>query len=317
MEEQRSPNWFVRALSLLLLILLACLVTASFILSVPKFIISSGIIIVILVMTVLVLAEVFNTLSIGKLIILSRQIKDTEARKDEIKKDNVELRSALLNLATNVHQSQVTTNISGADLPLLRQALGVVPATQTKSDEDTEDREQREAHAAVASRDDWAVRRRLYRKLDEHLLQKFIERYSLTGLDLLKDVEFGTGIESIDPIMDRRVVYDGYIKTSQKEYFIEARANGMFHPMWADRMYVMLAKVFFYRQAKKVEAELVLLVPELPEGLDERHDRWHDARSLGRFQPAIGSGLLRVESFAVTKAEYDGMRELATSSGGE
>lgn len=310
-EKTESPNWFVRILSLLFLVLLSGLAVASFVFTEPKFGISSGILSVIGIMTVLILAEAFHTLSVGKLLTLSRQVKDGEKEKGELKKDNADLRASLINLATNVHQSQVTTNISGADLPLLRQALGVIPTAQSKEEEEAEERENRVARPAIAEREDWEARRRLHERLDEILLQKFLAKYSLSGLELLKNVEFGMGIESVDPIMNRRVIYDGYIKTAQKEYFIEARANRTFHPMWVDRMYVMLAKVLFYRQAKKTEAELVLLLPEIPEGTEERQDRWRDAKALEWFQPAISNGLLRVESFAITQAEYEHLKRQA------
>lgn len=307
-----APNWFVRILSLLFLCLLSGLAIASFLFTEPKFGISSGILSVIGIMTVLILAEAFHTLSVGKFLTLSRQVKDAEKEKSELKKDNADLRALLISFATNVHQSQVTTNISGADLPLLRQALGVIPAAQSKEEEEVNEQEKRAPRPAIVDAEDIKFRVRLLRRIELILLEKFLAKYSLSSLDLLRKVEFGMGIESVDPIMSGRVIYDGYIKTAQKEYFIATKGN---HPSLyripPERMYVMLAKILFYRQAKKTEAELVLLLPEIPEWPDEHWYRWPDGKELEWFQPAIGNGLLRIESFAITQEEYEHLKRQA------
>lgn len=71
----------------------------------------------------------------------------------------------------------------------------------------------------------------------------------------------------------------------------------------------MLSKVLFYRQAKQVEAELVFLLPDLPEEFQEDRNELRSVRALEWFQPAISNGLLRVETFPVSKDEYLQLRE--------
>lgn len=322
-EKESTSNSFVRWLSVVFLVLLALLVAGSFLRSAQPFVISHGIIIVLFLMAVVVLSEAFHSLSLGQLLTLSRQVKAAEKEKESLRKDNTDLRNSLITLASNVSQSQVTTNINGLDLLLLRKALGVVPASKEDDDEEEEEREsvaqcpteELASHPVAPSqeqRDDWVLRRKIHSEIERLLLEKFAAKYGLSTLEIQKEVQFGAGIESIDPIMERRIIYDGYIKTPQKEYFIEINANGgSFHPGRSDRLYVMLAKVLFYRQAKQVEAELVLLLPLLPDESQAYQYAWRSTRSLEWFQPAISNGLLRVESFPVNKDEYMRIREQA------
>lgn len=66
----------------------------------------------------------------------------------------------------------------------------------------------------------------------------------------------------------------------------------------------MLTKIWLYRQAKKVQAELILLIVDTEgEEADERPRTSN--RLIEYFQPAIANDILRVESIKITAAEID------------
>ena len=79
----------------------------------------------------------------------------------------------------------------------------------------------------------------------------------------------------------------------------------------ADRLYVALAKVLFYKQVKKVDAELVFLEVLLPEDNGDRYPSRSRTRLLEWFQPAIASSLLRVETWIFTLEEIEALKAQA------
>jgi hypothetical protein len=63
----------------------------------------------------------------------------------------------------------------------------------------------------------------------------------------------------------------------------------------------MLSKINHYRQAKKTDAYLELVLMKLPDGETARYPT---SRLLESFAPAISSGLLRVMEIEFSDAEY-------------
>lgn len=66
----------------------------------PPFDISSGIITVLLIMTILILSEGFDNLSIGKLLSINREVKKKEVEIANAKKENEQLRDNLIKVTT-------------------------------------------------------------------------------------------------------------------------------------------------------------------------------------------------------------------------
>jgi hypothetical protein len=70
-----------------------------------------------------------------------------------------------------------------------------------------------------------------------------------------------------------------------------------------DRLYVMLNKIHFYREAKGISADLVLIIFDIEEVDDENKRPDRSERVLDFFQPAIANKLLKVEHFKVSQKE--------------
>jgi hypothetical protein len=305
LESASKPSWVTRILTVAFLGFLGYLVIVSFYKASPSFAISAGILIILALMTVLVLSEAFNSFSIGKLLTLSREVEISTREKQEIKTDNVELRKALVQLAVNVHQSQVNATINTNGVDLLK-ALGVVKAD--KSDEDQEQEVKLPTvPAEFVALQDREARMKSYRirsMADALAFDKYIEANALPKIDVEREIQFSASFENLDPIMERKIVFDGYMKTPNKEYFFEVRNHRNVTPMFWDRLYVMLSKVLFYREAKKVPTELILIISKLPEPDGESEGRYFE-RFIQAFQPAIASGILRVEQIEISQSELD------------
>jgi hypothetical protein len=271
----------------------------------PAFAISAGILVVLALMTILVLSEAFNSFSLGKLLTLSKEISRTAEEKQELKADNTDLRKALVQLAVNVHQSQVNATINTSGVDLLK-ALGVVKAE--KSDEDLEqEAKQPVAPSEAAASQDRESRYQSYRlrqMVDALAFDKYIETNSIPKIDVEREIQFSSSFENLDPIMERRITFDGYMKSANKEYFFEVKNSRNLSPLFWDRLYVMLSKILFYREAKKVPTELILIVSKFPESAVESGPHYFE-RFIQAFQPAIAGGLLRVEQIEISAEELD------------
>jgi hypothetical protein len=304
--EKDSPksNWFVRSGIILLTVFLGAMVTTSFLCSTKQYQVTAGILSVLGMMIILILSEVFNSFSLGKILTLSKEVQKTREEKDEVKNENAELRQSLVHIATHV-QSQVNTTIQAQGADFLR-LLGVVKADEDEEDEAADKAGQPpEAPAGHDERASRSIsRHRVLAEVESLVLKKYSEKHNFSETDIVRQIRFTDAFEHIDPICNRPVTFDGYVKSPTKERFLEVKTRraAMGSMLW-DRLYVMLSKVLLYRQAKKTDAELIVLLADLPEEEDDRNARSWD-RFMDLYQPAIVSGLLRVETIAVTSAEY-------------
>lgn len=305
MEPSNKPSWITRVLTVGFLGFLGFLVIESFYKTSPAFAISAGILIVLALMTVLVLSEAFNSFSIGKLLTLSREVTKTTQEKQELKTDNNELRKALVQLAVNVHQSQVNATINANGVDLLK-ALGVVKAEKSEEDLEQEAKSPPAApeSTALQDRESRMQSYRIRAMADALAFEKYIDANALPRIDVERGIQFSSSFENLDPIMERKITFDGYMKSANKEYFFEVRSHRSITPMFWDRLYVMLSKVLFYREAKKVPTELILIISKLPEPESEPESRYLE-RFMQAFQPAIAGGILRVEQIAISQSELE------------
>jgi hypothetical protein len=297
MAEAQKANWFVRCLIMAFVIFLAYIVALSIIGNAPPYDVKTSIIILLAMMIILVLSESFNNFSLGKILILSREVQKTADEKESIKRENAELRQSLVQIATSI-QSQINTTIQaqGVDWP---RVLGVEKADSKEKEKE----EERETLAIAETKHDEVSFYQLKTYIEELALKKYIERVNLPVSDIIRNIRFTESFEYIDPISNRAVTFDGYLKTPQKEYFFELQPSIKSGLFTFDRIYVKLSKILLYRQTKKIQAELIYIMAKIPE--DKKSDSFDRAeRFIQTFQPAIAGGLLRVEMVEINKEEY-------------
>ena len=317
-SENSKPNYFVRALIVILAGFCGYLVFVSFQNGQPAYTISAAAFSTLVLMTIIVLSEVFNHLSLGKILSLSKKAQEEKTAKEEVKKENAELRESLLKLSIAIRQTQTNMTINTNTFPPeILQYLGVTKADEQDKaqDEDTAQPATQEAQDRTLveeSQTSGINRVRIRRMMAEEALERCLKRLGIPEADLSREVKFTSAFQNIDPIMERTPVFDAYLKTSNKEQFFEALPQ--LSPIMFEKVYVMLAKILFYRQAKQVQAELILVVPKYPESaeINSFYSRYGD-RFLQSFQPAISNNLLRLEFVEFTEVDYSSFVQKASN----
>jgi len=85
-ESNKTPNNFVRFLIIVFCIVLTGMIVFNYFIVEPKGDISKGVLALLSILLVLVLAESFDSFSLGKLISISREAKKKETQVKELEK---------------------------------------------------------------------------------------------------------------------------------------------------------------------------------------------------------------------------------------
>lgn len=302
METPSRGNWFIRVLIVTFCIFLATLVVYRYFYVQPKAEISGGLLVILAFILVLVLSELFDNFSIGKLVTMSRTLKEKEQEKTELKRENTELRGHLVAVTTNVSQRQSSTNILGWP-----QTLADTLTVKKAAPEEIETKKIEEQTPSPGARAEAVPERRLDRsKIEDLAISKFVSQQGLHTFNLIREAKLSTQFSGIDPITDVTPIFDGYVNTSDSEVFIEVRPTGIATMMYRDRLYVMLAKIYHYKVIKKVNVYLALVLVNMPEQESRPTGSYID-RLQREFGPAITSGLLRIQIIDPTPEELTGL----------
>lgn len=293
---ERKSNWFVRVLIVLLCLFLTGLIGYRFFVFTPLGDLSPGVLVVLALVVVLVLSESFDSFSIGKLLSLSREVVKKQTEVAEVKRENLELRSQIITIASNVSQHQSSTNIVGLPDTLARM-FSVSPAPEEEvREKQAEDQPPRQALAAEKP-----TRRVDQDRLEEKAITRFLELNNLQQFPVVREAKLMAQMEVADPISTSGPIFDGYLNTLDAEIFVEVRPVGRYGlMMFRERLYLMLSKLYHYRVLKKTNVYLTLVLTTLPD--DEVRPSFVN-RILGEFQPAITNGLLKVIEINFTEAE--------------
>jgi hypothetical protein len=299
-------NWFVRLLIVAFCAFLGTLVVYRYFYIDPKAEISVGLLVLLAFILVLVLSELFDNFSVGKLVTMSRVLKDKDAQASELKKENLELRSQLISISTSVSQRQTSTNIFGlpesmVDLLTVKKA----PAEEVENKKIEEEAPSLPQPQAVVERQfDRA-------KAEELAIGSFVTSNNLQAFNLIRDAKLSTQFSGIDLITNVTPIFDAYINTADSEIFVETRPTQMASLMFRDRLYVMLTKIHHYKTIKKANVYLALLLVDVPELSTSRMANTYIDRLMREFEPAITSGLLRIHTIVPTAEELQGLYRTA------
>lgn len=286
--QEAAKNWFVRLLILVFCVFLGGMVVFRFFYIDPKAEISGGLLILLAFILVLVLSELFDNFSIGKLLTLSKNLKEKESQTSELKKENSDLRGQLISISTTVSQRQTSTNIFGLpenmiDLLTVKKA-GVEEIAAKKSEEEPPQIQVPEM--TVSRRPDRG-------KIEEFAIARFVTTQNIQAFNLIREAKLSSQFSGIDPVTDTTPIFDGYVNASDSEIFVEVKQAHFTTMLFRDRLYVMLTKIHHYKTIKKANVYLALLVVCLPEEGSRPLSSYID-RLQKEFEPAITSGLLRL-----------------------
>jgi hypothetical protein len=263
----------------------------------PRAEISAGLITLLCLLLVLVLAESFDNFSVGKLVSISREAKQRGQEVEELKEKNERLFSQMISLSVSQSQRLTHYNVSGN----LYTSPTVAPASEEEaSDKQSADAQEQPA-AAVPTR-----QRINRRKVEEIALDKYMQQRLIDKSNMIRPAKVVNEFREVDPISNSQVIFDGFLKEKDSETFIEASIGGGMGIIFRDRLYVMLSKVNHYRNSKRIEAHLDLVLANTPG--DERRSSFPD-RLIESFAPALASGLLKIYGVELTEADMDSCRE--------
>lgn len=300
--ETNKPNWFVRILIILLCIFIGVLIYFNFFWSFPFAKISPGLLILIAILTVLVLSEAFDNFSIVKLISLSKTVKETVNINQDLKKENLELRNQIISISTTVSQKQINSTVFLTDELAKMLSVRQVddPEKLQKRNELEQETEQEIKFEAQPTREVPLKRYVSPRLYEEVALQKFLATEGLSHRPIITDVKFNNQFQQIDPINEFSPIFDGYIKTIDSEIFIELKIKNRGLSQLRERLYLMLSKINYYRNVKRVNAYLYLVLILKPDELEM--ESLLD-KIIKEFEPAIANGLLIIREIQITKEE--------------
>jgi membrane protein implicated in regulation of membrane protease activity len=304
--EKKKPNWFVRTLIILLCLFIGGLVYFNFFWSCPPAQISTGLLVLVAILTVLVLSEAFDNFSITKLISLSRTVNETENKNQELKKENSELRNQIVSISTSISQKQINSTFVLTDelAKMLSVKQADEPEKQQKQKETEQEAEQDTTTITTTTEpltQEQSTKRYInIRRYEEVALPKFLASEGLSQLPIISDAKFTNQFQQIDPVSEFSPIFDGYIKTIDTEIFIELKFKNRGMVMLRERLYIMLSKIYYYRNIKRVNAYLFLVLIIRP---DEEHNEAILERIRKEFEPSITNGLLRIREVEITNEE--------------
>jgi len=303
--ETNKTNWFVRILIILLCIFIGGLIYFNFFWTCPPAQISPGLIVLVAFLIVLVLSEAFDNFSVAKIISLSRNVKEKENKNQELKKENYELRNQIISISTSITQKQINSNSTFVLTDELAKMLSVRKADEPEKQKETEEEAEQEstttATTTIPPIEDLTAKRFINsRRYEEVALPKFLATEGLSQLPFISDAKVTNQFQQIDPVSEFSPIFDGYIKTIDTEIFIEMKIKNRNMMMLRERLYLMLSKINYYRNIKRVNAYLFLVLIIKPN--EEPNESILD-KIKKEFEPAITNGLLRIREIEITTQE--------------
>ena len=298
-----------KILIIILMIFIAFLVLINFILSEPKYEITIEIIICLCLLTILALSEVFDNLSIPKLISLSKNIKEVRKENDNLKESNIKLLEQITNIKNFNNQTIVLPNsfntISSSNINDIinneKDLLNNQEENAIMSEQDTK-------------RDDKKIQQERYKYISN--IEVFILRKALNldnGLNenIKYDVKLINNNFENDNIMKNEVRFDALKSSESENIFYEIKINP-FVLDYSYQLHYMLRTLELYEKSNKIHSKLILILPKIDKELETilyrtNRNRFNMVREKIEkiFEPAIRNNLLEILEIEVTKNEID------------
>ena len=296
--DNKNGDWFVRVLIVVLSFLIGAMIFYNFFITAPVGEISNGLIALLILLILLILSEAFDNIALGKILSLNRKIEEKRIEVSDLKSEKQNLLNMLVK---NISFQSQSVGISGHDL---KEILTVIKADPERIEQETKEKE-----ANIEDEQLYTIqkpKRINFRKVERHVLNSFIETNKLQGFLFYEQVTFSKNYATVDPISTLTPIFDGYIETENTEIFIEVKLQRVVIS-FREQLYSRLSALYHYREAKKVNAYLQLILVELPE--DEKMGKIRNTEERFRdiFEPAIEKKLLKIKYVKLTSAETKGL----------
>lgn len=327
---EKKTNGFTRAFVVLLTVFIAVLVLLS---SRPcqRFTLTGESVILVVLLVILALSEVFDRFQLGNLLTLEQEKKAKEERLREVSAENQQLRAQL---TTIVSSSVANHNTAIFGMPSKEQLLSLIGTEPAEPDEvDEKERTELASNAPAPETPEPAtdpasearsrgpseamLRHRLLPRIEALCLDRYSEMLQVSKYSIARATKFSDAFVNIDPIMEQNIIFDGYYRSPLGEQFIEVSTSFRMMSMDMLRLYHMLSKVYYYRNATQQQAKLVLLTVQLPESYSPGYASDSPGEATARrlaalqktFAPAIRNQLLEIIPMEITDDDISRIRK--------
>ena len=294
-------------LTIILFIIMIGMAIISFVYGKHKYIISKGVILIFVIVAILLVFDSIDSLNIGNLLSLKTKVKEKDKEIDKLNNENNQLRSQIITI--------MNTNLNSQNIYFGNPKDYVIEAADKSQTEVDEEKELMPSTTNV--KDEQLVnshkRRLLISKIEKLLLYRFQKSNSIGEINLLQDIKItNIGVAS-DPIIDRDIVYDAYMKRSLDEIFIEVFSGSYSSLLFDYKLYFMISRVLYYSQSNKVKAKMILIIPRYSEkfindyyypGRYSQHNKFSE-RLKEIYAPAIKNDLLEIVEINITDDDIE------------
>lgn len=302
---QKNSNIYHRIIIGLIMLVIVTVIFLNFIIK-EKFDITWEIIICFALIIVLGLSEMFDNLSIPKLISLSKNQEKLEKENKDLKDANLKIINQLMNIKMN---SNIYVN------PISKEGSDNIKDLDKAIKEDIEIKETSVTQKidSKKERDSYKERIRYRENLEMFLLKKVLKDKS----NIQYNVVLTNNTISESTIMKNEARFDACVYENNENHFYEIITSRILLS-FNDKLYSLLLMIDSYRQYTHIPSKLILVIPkmdsELEKVLYEINTDSAIKRVMKRFEPAINNKLLEIKVVDITKKELDEAVKLKSKS---
>lgn len=306
-------------ISILFLVMLA-MVGISFVFGNPKYTITDTYLYIFVIMAVLLVFDSVENLSVANVFSLNKKVKDKEKEISKLNTENQQLRNQFLSVMNTTFNSknsnQFFVGVNPSDYVVEKaEENDIKDEAEFNGDSYKSSEEQNNPHTKRINRI------RFNKLLSEKLLERFFAQNNINEDSVLKEIKIKSLGKYADPIVERDMVYDAYIKRPLDEIFIEVLPSGSMAVSADFRLYFMISRVYHYSQANQTKAKMVLIVPKYSDENNstkvERYRYSNSQRMNNRlaeiYAPAIKNDLLDIIEISFSNEELADMEKQCLS----
>lgn len=301
MESSKNNKKIIIAL----IIFITALIIVNFIFSNTKYEITFEIIICLSLLVILALSEMFDNLSIPKVISLSKNVKEVKKENEDLKDANIKLLEQITNIKNSNSQNIFLPNsfstISSSNIDDINKNVDNLESG------DFETKVVNKDYKVPASE-----RYKYRRNLEIFMLKKALDTdNNISSYDIQYDIKLINNKLVDDNIMKNEARFDALKSNLNENIFYEVKIT----PFMLDfsyQLHYMLRTLELYKEFTKIPCKLVLVLPKFEGELEKilfnmNSDRFTimKEKMSNIFEPAIENHLLEIVEINVSKEELD------------
>lgn len=300
-KDNKNKNWLIK----ILIIFIVGLILADFILSEPKYELTEWIVISLALLVILVLSDMFDNLSIPKVLTLSKNIEETKKENSELKETNLRLMEQMINIKNT---NSLSVQINGS----------------TNPDDINKNKLEEIENADIENKkEDIQTSKKTIKKLGrEHInsrinLKKLLLQKALNmdNFNELNDIKYDvrTVIGSNPNFSEKRIArYDACVSNSGKTIFYDAKLSSVMPSDYLMDDLERKMSVLELCSEINLDCKLIYIIPVLEESLREElygsrlpvSFKMKD-KIVQMYEKDIDNNILEMREIAITKKELD------------